>query len=309
MESQLRELMRNLVGDPPHHVTVRAVRRRVVWRRLLAATEEMAPGVDLLDGFAEGRRRDRARRRRRRAVLSATAAAVAAAAVTAAVLAIGSPPPALATVTSALTRTLSQSYHLTEVGSSYSIWNGRARYRSHHSCVGAADPARHIGISSCADGSPEREVGGYTYQYISHPAGRAGKHWLRRPATSPFSVPFSVPTLSGFSAATPQQMLSAIKKAGKVTVIGAASGPGWTGTRYAFAARSAVSRLRGTVDVDQQGRARALVVTMRMPAPGGSNSELVGTQAMTFSDFGAPVTVTPPPADQTLSLPGPAVTN
>ena len=34
MESQLRELMQNLVGDPPHHVTAEAVRRRVVRRRL-----------------------------------------------------------------------------------------------------------------------------------------------------------------------------------------------------------------------------------------------------------------------------------
>jgi hypothetical protein len=34
MESQLRELMQNLVGDPPRHVTAQAVRRRVVRRRL-----------------------------------------------------------------------------------------------------------------------------------------------------------------------------------------------------------------------------------------------------------------------------------
>ena len=61
-------------------------------RRLLAAaTEDMPPGIDLLDGFAAARRRDRSRRTRRRAALSAGIAA-AAASVTAVTLTVGFRP-------------------------------------------------------------------------------------------------------------------------------------------------------------------------------------------------------------------------
>ena len=150
-------------------------------RRLLAAaTEDMPPGAGLLDGFAAARRRDRARRTRRRAVLSA-GIAVAAASVTAVTLTIGSAPPALATVTSALTRTLTQSYHLTEQDSSYYIVNGRIRYPAHFTCTSEADPVRHLGASSCSDGLRSREVGGYSYQYVPDPVDHPGRHWQRMP--------------------------------------------------------------------------------------------------------------------------------
>jgi hypothetical protein len=91
-------------------------------------------------------------------------------------------------------------------------------------------------------------------------------------------------------------MLAAIKEAAKVTVAGPASGPGWTGTRYAFSATRTGTKTSGTVTVDRQGRTRALVLTQRTPS---AVNVLVETQVLTFSDFGAPVTVTPPPADQT----------
>ena len=54
------------------------------------------------------------------------------------------------------------------------------------------------------------------------------------------------------------------------------------------------------MDVDKQGRARALVLTIRLT---GATLASVVTQFLTFSDFGAPVTVIPPPADQTFSRP------
>ena len=266
-------------------------------RRLLAAaTEDMPPGAGLLDGFAAARRRDRARRTRRRAVLSA-GIAVAAASVTAVTLTIGSAPPALATVTSALTRTLTQSYHLTEQDSSYYIVNGRIRYPAHFTCTSEADPVRHLGASSCSDGLRSREVGGYSYQYVPDPVDHPGRHWQRMPTASPGQLA----AINGFIAATPQQMLAEIKKAGKVTVAGPASGPGWTGTRYAFTiSPGAPIKLSGTVNVDQQGQARALILTIRQTS---AVRVFVMTQALTFSDFGAPVTVTQPPADQTLPWP------
>ena len=260
---------------------------------LAAATEDMPPGIDLLDGFVVARRRDRARRTRRGAVLSAGIAA-AAASVTAVTLTIGSAPPALATVTSAMTRTLAQSYHLTEQVSWYPIGNGRIRLPSHdhYTCTSEADPVRHLQASSCSNGLGYREVGGYTYTFIpdvrSDPADYHGRHWERIP-TARLGIG-SLPCIDCFTTATPQQMLAEIKKAEKVTVAGPASGPGWTGTRYAFS-RGALS---GTVNVDQQGRVRALALTIWF------RSEVM-TGVLTFSDFGAPVTVTPPPADQIFS--------
>ena len=84
------------------------------------------------------------------------------------------------------------------------------------------------------------------------------------------------------------KILAEIKEEATVTVAGPASGPGWTGTRYAFSAPK--SGLSGTVTVDQQGRARALVQTIRTPS---AVNPFVMTQVLTFSDFGAPVTVPP----------------
>jgi hypothetical protein len=265
---------------------------------LAAATADMPPGIDLLDGFPAARRRDPARRTRKGAVLSAGIAA-AAASVTAVTLTTGSAPPALATVTSALTRTLTQSYHLTQHVSTYYLWNGQVHLPGHDTCTSEADPVRHLEATSCSDlvnGGASREVGGYTYFYSVVPT--RGRHWHRIP-TACFS--HQPPTINGFTAATPQQMLAEIKQAAKVTVAGPASGPGWTGRRYAFGGNAGTgTKLSGTVTVDQQGRARALILTIRSTS---AANVFVMTQNLTFSDFGAPVTVTPPPADQTFSSP------
>jgi hypothetical protein len=233
---------------------------------------------------------------RGRAVLLAGVAVVAAA-VTAVTLTISSAPPALATVTAALTRTLTQSYHLTGQGSSYYIENGRIRYpsHSHGTCVIEVDPVRHLQASSCPD--DPREVGGYMYLYFPHPAGHPGRHWARIPAAV-FDHLQSYSNNGWVLTTTPQQMLSAIKKADKVTVAGPASGPGWTGTRYAFSGPG--QAISGTLDVDRQGRARTLVLTTRLTS---AINVFVETQVLMFSDFGARVTVTPPPADQTFSIP------
>ena len=190
-------------------------------------------------------------------------------------------------------RTLAQSYHLTQTTGMYYISSGgRITNRFQLTCTIQADPVRQLEASFCANGMAQRQVGRYTYHYFTALAGHAVKHWQRFPAASPgWGVDDCTVT------ATPQQILSLIKKAYKVTVIGPVSGPGWIGTRYAVASRQAAGlRLSGTVEVDRQGRARALVLTMRS----GPIYHSVMTQVLTFSDFGTPVTVTPPPADQTL---------
>jgi hypothetical protein len=269
-------------------------------RRLLAAaTTDMPPGIDLLEGFAAARQRDRARRTRRITVLSA-GIAVAAALVTALTLTTaGSAPSARAAVSSALTRTLTQSYHLTEQGGSYYISNGRVTHGPHYTCTSVADPVRHLEATSCPTGAMIRTVGRYRYDYYADVPVH-GKHWARTPVTCPGQAA----PIGGFTTATPQQMLAEIKKAAKVTVAGPVSGPGWTGTRYAFSKTTPAAKkkltLRGTVDVDKQGQARALVLTIRLT---GATQVTGETRFLTFSDFGAPVTVIPPPADQTFSRP------
>jgi hypothetical protein len=271
-------------------------------RRLLtAAAEDMPPGIDLLAGFAAARRRDRAGRTRRGAALSA-GILVAAAAVTAVMLTVGSAAPASATVTSALTRTLTQSYHLTERESSYYIWGGPIKARAHMTCTIESDPVRHVSETSCSNGTGDRVVGGYTYQHMPFAVTHyPGRRWARMPYILP--TPAAGACINCVTAATPQQMLADLEKADKVTAIGPASGPGWTGTRYAFSGpQSADISVTGTVDVDQQGRARALILTMRLTATGVRDRVYVTTQALTFSDFGAPVIVTAPPADQTFPM-------
>jgi hypothetical protein len=272
-------------------------------RRLLtAATQDRPPGIDLLAGFAQARR-DRGRRTWWRVGLSAGVAA--AAAVTAAALITGSAPPVtgsaspeVAMVTSALTRTLAQSYHLSTHDSSYYIRNGQNTDPSQMTCTSEDDPVRQVEASACPGGFREIVVGGYLYTYVTAAAGHPGKHWWRVPRPSPDRIRSLA--LGGFTASSPQQMLSEIRKADKVTVVGPVSGPGWSGTRYAFSASPAVKvRLSGTLDVDQQGRARTLTLTMRTAFAVGDS--FVTTQVLTFSDFGAPVTVTPPPADLTFS--------
>jgi hypothetical protein len=235
------------------------------------------------------------------------AAGTALASVAAVALTIGSAPSARATLDTALTRTLAQSYHLTETAGSYDIGSGgRITYRRQIVCANQADPVRQLEATSCSVGFLHyREVGGYSYWYFTAIAGHPGKHWERFPVTSPDESGSGIFDAGdfGFVAATPQQMLSQIKKAGKVTVIGPVSGRGWTGTRYAFSwgfRQGPVStQISGTVDVDRQGRARALALSDRR---GNKMGVFVQTGVLTFSDFGAPVTVTPPPADQTCDV-------
>jgi hypothetical protein len=140
--------------------------------------------------------------------------------------------------------------------------NGQIRNRHHSACTTETDPVRHLQTTSCSTWNPstqeaglvEREVSGYTYFYTPDATSTHGKHWIRYPTAS-ILHPCCVD--AAFTTATPQQMLAEIKAGAEVTVAGPASGPGWTGTRYAFSAtlRDKI-RLSGTVTVDRQGRAR-----------------------------------------------------
>ena len=74
---------------------------------------------------------------------------------------------------------------------------------------------------------------------------------------------------------------------------GPASGPGWTGTKYAFTIRAGKNgpvAVSGTVDVDKQGLVRDLVQTTTLqPVPGEPG--VTFTDDVTFSDFGESVLI------------------
>jgi hypothetical protein len=279
-------------------------------RRLLTAgTSDMPEGIDLLDGFT--RTRSRTRRRRGRAVATA-GVAVAAVAVTAGVtLTAGPAPSALAAVTTALNRALTgQSYSDTDTSGIYYInTNGKVYARSSLTCTAEQNPARGLAESYCP-GDHSIQAGGY-YYYTSHERGDRSpydKYWwaidLSRARQFPFGHQSAFATLADD---TPQMIASVIRHGAKVSVVGPVSGPGWTGTRYAFTWTGKPGKdgtitlppevISGTVDVDQQGRARVLVYNDRSTA--GDGNVFVQTYDMTFSDFGMKVTITPPPASQT----------
>ena len=112
--------------------------------------------------------------------------------------------------------------------------------------------------------------------------------------------------LGSLAVTSPQNLFALLKAASTVDRQGSASGDGWTGTSYAFTARMtfgtgessqpAVSA-SGTVAVDQQGRVRRLNVAYTQPAQASLPPVRV-TVEMTFSDFGTPVSVSPPPASE-----------
>ncbi|MGI5161810.1 hypothetical protein [Microbispora sp. CA-102843] len=100
----------------------------------------------------------------------------------------------------------------------------------------------------------------------------------------------------------PQAALQRLRSATDVREDGPASGPGWNGQRFAFslegrqspAARGEPAAASGTVDVDDQGRVRRLEVTF---ADNGHRN------VMDIGDYGIPVTVSAPPADDVASKP------
>ena len=102
----------------------------------------------------------------------------------------------------------------------------------------------------------------------------------------------------------PQDLLGLLQSATDVRETGPASGPGWTGSGYSFTVATKLNgplhtpvSLRGTVDVDQQGRVRQLDGQ-------ASFATTVSQVEITFGDFGLPVSVSPPPASQTWVPPG-----
>jgi hypothetical protein len=244
----------------------------------------------------------RAPRLSRTRLLAAAGAAVAVAGVTAALLArpVSDPPTALAAVTGALAKTSADSYNFSL--DSAVLLAGREL----HSDVvsGAVDPGHELGTELLTTGSARRSagaqilfVGEYLYTSLSGAGLKAiGKPWDKTTAPLPGADVLPLGDLYGFSTeqpVSPAELLGVLRSGATVRDEGPASGPGWTGARYAFTVRlSAQVSVSGTVDVDQQGQVRRVVTTTT------EGARLTTDRDLTFGDFGAPVQVTAPPASQ-----------
>lgn len=276
---------------------------------LTVAAGDVPPEIDLLGGLLGGLR---ARRTRIRVLLAAGTASMLAAA-TAIALSVSSAPTALAQVTAAAASTAGQSYRI----SATIAWLPGPPV----SVTGEFDPARHVGEDVYSNGYQIRYIGRYAYDhpYTGSPANLPpGKHWMKYPAarfpgpqypadaTRELGNPFFLDQVN------PKDLLTELGSATRVREAGPASGPGWTGVRYAFTAtmrydfKVITTRLtetiKGTADVDTKGRVRRLDITdyTQWLLPHATRPEDAVAQIdMSFGAFGAPVSVNPPPPGQT----------
>jgi hypothetical protein len=240
----------------------------------------------------------------RTARLLAVTAAVAAAAVTAALLArpAGRPPSPLAALTSALARTPQESYSFRL---DFTVTHAGRDIRS-VTVSGTLDPAHQHGtelLNAPSARSPRPSwrarisfTGKYVYTRVSpSPGSTMRKPWDKTPALATAALPASDP--DGFVSDQPvspgELRGELLRSTATVRDTGPASGPGWTGTRYAFTARlSPEWSLTGIASVDTLGRVRRIVTTIT------SKYGITQNRNLTFGDFGTPVSVTAPPASQ-----------
>lgn len=271
---------------------------------VIAGSGDVPPGTGSPRRAREQGAAARPRRRHlRKLMLAAAVATAAAAGGTTALLtaSAGHPPTALATVTSALANTAAGSHSFT-LDSTVKF-----RGRELHSDVvsGAYDPGHRAGTELLATrtsrGAPVRIqirfTGRYVYTQVA-PGSGFGKPWNKSP------VPPAAAAMPGYDIygfvtdqpVSPAELSAVLRSAATVRQVGSASGPGWTGTRYAFTARfpGAQESVSGTVDMDRQGRVRRLVTITTQ----GRRGRITTDRDLTFGNFGAPVPVTAPPASQ-----------
>ena len=284
-----------------------------------AAAADVPPGIDLLRGVQARRL---AHRVRLRVTLSAAVAAVVAAAVVI-TLTLAQAPSALAQLTSAVSRTAGQSYHFSATTTSVTLPGTGTPMTVRTD--GAFDPARRVGEETTSAGEQMRFIGSYVYLH-GHLTLPPGMSWQRTPSAmlwAPVTAGRQLRLTAGLlsvAETSPQNLLALLESASQVNRQGSVSGPGWTGTRYAFSVTVAIGpagsgpptvRATGTIDVDQLGRVRRLAVAYTLPAIASARPERA-TVEMTFSDFGAPVSVSAPPAGDVFApgsapaVPGPA---
>ena len=282
-----------------------------VRRLFAAAVEDVPPGIDLLRGV---RARSRKRVVRVRTLVAAGAAGIVAAAAAITLSAVPA-PSAFAQVTHAAARTAAVSYRVRATEKIMHI--GGLRSRPWATAYGEFDPGRGIGEQTDNLGAQIRYAGGSMYVSLTEdliaaynrtgPPVPAWASWeqlagitLRPGAGAGTARLAMLGVFPGFlGQVDPQDLLALLQSATQVREAGPASGPGWTGSAYTFTIATTLNgplhtavSLSGTVDVDQQGRVRQLDALE-------SFAGTVQKVAITFGDFGLPVSVSPPPASRT----------
>lgn len=258
---------------------------------LTAAASDGPPSTDLLAGVR--------RARRRRQVLVPVASLASAGALAAgafAVMTVGNPPSAQAQVAAAVDNTAGRSFHVHILsGSSGAVYDG------------AFDPARRLGKLSFPDGHTDLYVGETVYSQRNSPALPPGKQWISYPRLTAADWNRVGPAyeLLKLGPQDPQVVLQELKSARGFRNTGPASGPGWTGQRYSFTVSSGPEyvanvpiTVSGSVSVDSNGLVRVLDLNV---APAARSSAESTHSVVDFSDFGAAVSVTAPPADQVVA--------
>jgi len=304
-------------------------------RQLLQTAFETLPAdpAPVGDGLLRAVRRRCARRRRTRALMLAGGAA-AAAGTAAAVLLSGTvtgAPPALAAVTSALSRAAAESFRMSLVVTEHNtVPEPPDGLPSPLYITGEFDLKRNLGEETLSNGWRTLIVGGKAYTELPPAQAKqseptelppaqakqfetSGKPWVEEPAGGPATQPPF--TSAGAQLAwdfnsdrpfNPQALLALLRSGARVLDEGSVSGPAWTGTRYRFSLShpegtgGVVDSIACTVDVDRQGHIRNLAQTTVFVASGkpGTAGETIYTLDFTFSDFGVRFSVTPPPASQ-----------
>jgi hypothetical protein len=288
-------------------------------RHLLAAAFETVPDDPMaVDGLLRAVRTRHTRRRRSRALMLAGGAAAAAGTAAVALLSVdvATAPPALAAVTGALSRAEAESFHMDlTVTASPALSDEPTPLH----ITGELDLKRNTGQETVSNGWQTRIVDGNAWTKILPSQTKqyqtGGKLWT---TISKSVVEDELPykTAGGelawdFNSSrpfNPQAILAALNSYADVLKgEGPASGPGWTGTRYAFTIShpqgtgNLVDSITCTIDVDGQGQIRHLVQTTVFAT--GGDSSTAGKQIykgdFTFSDFGVRFSVTPPPANET----------
>lgn len=287
-------------------------------RRLLATAFETVPADPATagDGMLRAVRRRYARRRRIRALVSAGGAAATAGIAAAVLLSVtAGAPPALAAVTSALSRASAESFRMNLKVTQHNAVPGQPTIEQPLYITGELDLKRHLGDETLSYGWRTLIVGEEAYTELP-PAqakiyGTGGRPWTQE-SLSDTAPPYGS---SGGQLAwdfnsdrpfNPQALLALLKSGAKVVDKGPVSGLGWTGTRYRFTVShpEGTGRLVGfitcTVDVDGQGHVRRLLQSIGFAADGKAGAAIgqIYTLDFTFSGFGVRFSVTPPPASQ-----------
>ena len=282
-------------------------------RRLLATVVETMPAdpATVGDALLRGMRSRYTRRRRARALVSAGAAAAAAGTAAAVLLPVsGGAPPALAAVTSALSRASTESFRVNLEISQPKSGPGDPPMRSPLYMTGELDLKRNLAEETFSNGWRTLIVGKEAYTELPPAQTRryetGGKPWTEEPVSD--NLP---PVASGGAQLAwdfnsdrpfnPQALLDVLRSGAKVRDEGPVSGPGWTGTRYRFwlahpdGTEDLVESVTCVVDVDSQGHIRSIAQTTVWAGPATGT---INTLDFTFSDFGVRFSVMPPPASQ-----------